>query len=355
VASKRSLSPGKESILGKTKSSHVRVVSHAEGVGIEGAYALFLALHLLLLRSRIKLRLSSRIYFSSLFMNHRNCVLDSIRGLPPLPASTGTLLKLLQAAKMDTDRICKAITLDPCLSELVSGIANSQLLADRAEVGSIRGAVSRLGHKLLIASLLGSAVRPMLQQFGMTFYDTSQGGLYEQSVALALASEQVAIQSAILNPADAFTVGLLADVGKLGMASTAAEHGHELVEVTMRKGLASDSAEREILNIDHPEASALMLKSWGLPRSIVVPVQWHHRPDQCPLEYQALADTAHVAHYLCEQMGGPLSFNASHLELHQSCMDRLHITEDDMELAIYSVENKIDNVMRAFGIQRKVG
>ncbi|MFT4648540.1 MAG: HD-like signal output (HDOD) protein [Glaciecola sp.] len=286
-------------------------------------------------------------------MSYRDSVLETIRGLPQLPASTGDLLKLLQADKIDTDRVCKAITFEPRLSGLVLGIANSALLAGRVEVGSIRAAVLRLGHKLLIASLLGSAVKPMFQKSGMTCYDTSQGSLWEQSVALALAAEQVAIQSAIVNPADAFTVGLLADVGKLGMASTATEHSHALVELTLRKGLAFDSAERMILDIDHPEASALLLASWGLPRSLVDPVQWHHRPDQCPLEYQTLADTAHVAHYLCEQLGGPLAFDASHFALQQGSLDRLHFTEDDMDLAMFSVDNKIDDVMRAFGVRRQ--
>ncbi|MDF1837733.1 MAG: HDOD domain-containing protein [Planctomycetota bacterium] len=285
-------------------------------------------------------------------MSYRDLVLKSIRDLPTLPTSTNELLKLLQAEEMDADAICKAITFDPVLSGLVLGIANSALLGGRVEIASIRAAVLRLGHNRLLATVLGAAVGPRMRESGMTCYDAWPGSLWEQSVALAVAAEEVAIQAAIVNPADAFTIGLLADVGKLGMAPVAGEHAEELVQHTLKDQVGFDRAERDILDIDHSEAGALMLESWGLPQSIVVPVHWHHRPCDCPSEYQSLADIVHVAQHLCRQLGGPQGFDEGHMEVQPESLERLYLNDAEVELALFSIENKLGEVMRAFGVRR---
>lgn len=285
-------------------------------------------------------------------MSYRDQVLESIRDLPQLPASTTELLGLLQAEEMDADSVCKAITFDPVLSGLVLGVANSALLAGRVEIASIRAAILRLGQNRLLPTVLGAAVGPRLREPGMTCYDSWPGSLWEQSVALAVASEEVAAQAAIVNPADAFTLGLLADVGKLGMAKVAGEHCEELVHKTLHDKRSFDSAEREVLDIDHPEAGALMLKDWGLPDSVTVPVQWHHRPEQCPVDYRSLADIVHVAQHACCQLGGPLGFDEGHMDMNEESMERLYLSESDLELALFSIEGKLSEVMRAFGVRR---
>ncbi|MBL4770276.1 MAG: HDOD domain-containing protein [Planctomycetes bacterium] len=285
-------------------------------------------------------------------MSYRDSVLEAIRDMPRLPSSTSNLLKLLQNPEMDADAVCKAITFDPVLTGLVLGVANSALLAGRVEVASIRGAVLRLGHKRLISTVLSAAVGPKLQSSSMTCYDTRPGSLWEQSVGMAMCAEEMALLSAIVNPADAFTVGLLADVGKLGMASITAQHAPELVERTLQQELSFDSAERAVLDIDHPEAGALLLTHWGLPTSIVEPVQWHHRPDQCSLEYQSMADIVHLAQYVCGQLGIVMGFDEMHMELQSESMERLYLTDNDLDLALFSIEKKLDGVMRAFGVGR---
>ncbi|MCP5022013.1 MAG: HDOD domain-containing protein [bacterium] len=71
-----------------------------------------------------------------------------------IPSSTSNLLKLLQREELDSDGVCKAITVDPVLAGLVSGVANSVLIVCRVEIASIRGALQHLGHKRLIATVL---------------------------------------------------------------------------------------------------------------------------------------------------------------------------------------------------------
>lgn len=286
-------------------------------------------------------------------MSYRDSVLESIRAMPRIPSSTSNLLKLLQCEEMDADEVCKAITFDPVLTGLVLDVANSALMSGRVEVASIRGAVLRLGHKRLIATVLSAAVGPRMKDSDLTCYDTRPGSLWEQSVGMALSAEELARQSGLLNPADAFTAGLLVNVGKLSMAKVTGEHGKALVELTLGGEMPFDQAERTLLNIDHGEAGAILLKDWGVPPSIVEPVRWHHRPDLCPLDYQSLADAVHVAGYLCGQIGIARGFDESHMLLQHESMDRLYLTENDLDLAIFSIESKIDDVLRAFNVRRR--
>ncbi len=264
------------------------------------------------------------------------------------PSSTCRLLELLQADEMDADAVCKVITFDPVLTGLVLGVANSALTAGRVEVTSIRGAVLRLGHKRLTATVLGAAFGPHLGGSDLACHDRWPGSQWEQTLAMALSAEELARLSGSVDPTDAFTAGLLADVGNLGMAKATDDHGEALVDLTGSGQISFDQAGQEALQTDPAKAGALVLEDWGLPLAIVEPVQWHHRPDRCPLDYQSIADTLHVAQYLCGQIGIVTGFDEGRMLLRQDSLDRLYLTDHDLDFAVFSIENKVDEFARTF-------
>ncbi len=97
---------------------------------------------------------------------------------------------------------------------------------------------------------------------------------------------------------DAFTAGLLHDVGRLVLASTCtAEYKRVLQRAREQPGMVVSASEREAFGCTHAEAGAYLLGLWGLPDSIVEAVAWHHTPSHCqPASFCPLI-AVHVADY----------------------------------------------------------
>ncbi len=98
---------------------------------------------------------------------------------------------------------------------------------------------------------------------------------------------------------DAFTAGLLHDIGRLVLASS---EPRQYQQVVARAGGHEDlvcEAESQVIGSTHAEVGAYLLGLWGLPGSIVEAVAFHHRPREstratfCPLT------AVHVAEALC--------------------------------------------------------
>ncbi len=343
------LSPGKGRLLGKTKVPIQRMSSNVEEDGKEGALGRLLDGQNYEMQFIGEPRVcGAPILLLPLVMAYRENTLDSTRAMSRISAPTSRLLELLQADEIDADAVSKVITFDPLLTGLVLGVATSAWTAGCAEPTSIRGAVLRLGHKRLIATVLGAAAGLRMQDSGLTRHDRRPGSQWEQTVAMALSAEGLAKLSGLVDPTDAFTAGLLTGVGKSGMAKVVSEQGEARIELARSGEISFDHAEREVRQLDHAEAGALVLEDWGLPLAIVEPVQWHHRPDQCPMAYQSMADTLHVAQYLCGQIGMVMGFGEGRMLLQQDRLDRLCLTGRDLDLAVFSIESKVDEFARGF-------
>ncbi|MCP5022014.1 MAG: HDOD domain-containing protein [bacterium] len=88
----------------------------------------------------------------------------------------------------------------------------------------------------------------------VTCCDVLPGSLWEQSIVVALAAEELVKQAGWKNPADALTAGLFANVGKLGFASTSGVPVETLVGGRPEGAMPMDKTKRMLLKIGHGEA-----------------------------------------------------------------------------------------------------
>src|SRR5262249_30570709 len=94
------------------------------------------------------------------------------------------------------------------------------------------------------------------------------------SLARAVAAQYIARVSRLGDPAEAFTLGLLARVGSLALASVHPEsYGRMLEEHNGRAGAALLEAESRAFGIDQHEVTAAMLSDWGLPETFAGALQ----------------------------------------------------------------------------------
>jgi putative nucleotidyltransferase with HDIG domain len=166
------------------------------------------------------------------------------------PTSARVVLEVLRGPEGERD-ITRTVMTDPALSASVMRAANSAHLGYARRIGSIRQASVMLGGSL-VGSLAASRVADLV-------FDTEAPDypdwLWLHSLTMACACGVLARHTGD-SIDEAFTVGLLHDVGWLLAASS----DHPVAP--------SES--------DHTSAGAELLARWNLPDRIVTAVQQHH-------------------------------------------------------------------------------
>jgi diguanylate cyclase (GGDEF)-like protein len=195
--------------------------------------------------------------------------LDELKATNQLPSPAGVALAILRLAESELatrQEIARALQTDPALPGRVLKLANSVAAGRARAVTSVREAVTHLGVRLVRNVALGFSLVSQTGQGACRAFDYA--GFWSRSLAMGVAAQGAAAYTARIAPAEAFTCGLLAQVGRLALASVYPEaYG----PVLARGGDPADLVrlEREAFATDHNELTSAMLRDWGLPEVCV--------------------------------------------------------------------------------------
>jgi putative nucleotidyltransferase with HDIG domain len=98
-------------------------------------------------------------------------------------------------------------------------------------------------------------------------------GLWEHSLRCAEAARLIAEKTALMNSEEAYSLGLLHDIGRVLLCSLFPEEMKEM------EGFEDDARiEREVavFGVDHAQVGQWVLESCGVPRTLTSFVQTHH-------------------------------------------------------------------------------
>jgi hypothetical protein len=189
---------------------------------------------------------------------------DELKASNQLPSPTGVALAILRLGEAETttpQEIAQILQTDPALSGRVLKIANSAYCGRTRPIGSVREAVTHLGIRLVRNVALGFSLVSQCGRGACRGFD--YGGFWSRSLAMGVAAQEVAGYVGQIAPAEAFTCGLLAQVGRLG--------GEEFVVIgpCMDVTAATRCAERlrlavEAQTIETPSASVKVTLSIGV-------------------------------------------------------------------------------------------
>jgi HD-like signal output (HDOD) protein/CheY-like chemotaxis protein len=201
----------------------------------------------------------------------------SVDGLPSLPTIYGDLTAALESPNCGAEQIADVVCRDPALAAKVLQLVNSSFFGLPRQVTALPQAVAYLGvttlRSLVLSTEAMSLFRPAVRAAGLDV-----DALAERAVATATEAARLAGPDC---RSDAFTAGLLTDIGVLLVAAKAPEL------------LRRDESE---LGFTHGALGAYLLGLWGLAPSIVEAVAFHHeRPDELDEAVGGGALTARLA------------------------------------------------------------
>jgi len=129
----------------------------------------------------------------------------------------------------------------------------------------------------------------------------------------------------------AYTAGLLHDVGRLGLLVKYPQSYADLLNVCTENNFDLMTSERDLFEVDHCEAGAWLAEGWEFPRELVEVIASHH--NRQPETSEPLLQVVHYACRLADCLGFEVieTRKAETLETVSSELPNkfLHLLDDD--------------------------
>lgn len=228
-------------------------------------------------------------------------IVSKIGTLPALPETYNRLVKELEEPEATVQSIGRIIQSDLAMTAKVLQLVNSAYFGLRQRVGSAIHAVTLLGLDTIKSLVLVSGIFSQAKVKRLPFF--SLDTLWQHSMAVGAGAQAICkVAQANENMTkDAFTAGLLHDVGTLILAEYCPDSYKNVVTRSVTKDVPLSQAEQDEFGCTHAGIGAYLLGLWGLHDSLVEAVAFHHNPMHCPArEFTPLA-AVHVSNALSHE------------------------------------------------------
>ncbi len=219
-----------------------------------------------------------------------------------LPSPSGTalaIIKLVQRDDATPQQVAQLLQTDPALSGRVLNLANSATFGARRPVVSLQDAVVLIGmtavrNFALSLSLVGKHATGACSGFDYPRF-------WSRSLMLAVANAGMLARDRTVAPEEAFTLGLLTDIGRLALATAWPDLYSQCLKGADDPSLLT--REQQHFAIDHDALSDLLLADWGLPGLFIDALKQSRQPSTDPSDTDRVVKLARqlaFAGHLCD-------------------------------------------------------
>lgn len=189
---------------------------------------------------------------------------NDIKASNRLPSPSGVALAIMQLIESDDASLkglIELVSVDPALNGRILSFANSSFFGAGRPIASVSDAIRMMGmHTVrnfaLSLSLVNNRGTDQCPNFNYDAY-------WSRSLLMAVSLGVVGEKNREISATEAFTLGLLSNIGSLAFASVWSDVYSECLN--MANGDALLTMERERFAIDHEELAVMILRDWGLP------------------------------------------------------------------------------------------
>lgn len=181
-----------------------------------------------------------------------------------LPSPSGSALRIMQLVQQDDTTVqglAEAVKTDPALTARILSFANSAAFGAHRPIVNVAEAVQMMGMQAVRNFALGLSLIGNNRKGGCQEFDYS--GYWMKSLAMAVAVSAITARERTVAPEEAFTLGLLSDVGQLALATAWPDIFGECLRSAAGEALLNLECER--FAIDHKALTVMLLQDWGIP------------------------------------------------------------------------------------------
>ena len=253
-------------------------------------------------------------------------ILRSTHKLPPMPNIVHKARKIMNNPNSSLGDVGKIIEVDQALTINILKMANSAYYRRLEQVASVQNAAVVLGIRT-IGEVITLACTSSVLSKTLNGYDISADSMWRHSLCVAFGSKIIASKKypALVN--DAFTAGLIHDVGKLILDRYVFERKAAFREFISKENETYYKAEKMILGFNHAEIAEQICKNWNFPKHINIAIKYHHHPSR--FLTNELAYIVHVANEISAWKG--MDVDELKFEISDDALEKLDIQDNKVE------------------------
>lgn len=224
-----------------------------------------------------------------------------MRTLPSFPTIYLDIIQEIESENSSIESIAKIAAKDPGITAKILQVVNSAAIGFSETVSDPVEAVQLLGMSTTRSLVLSAQV----------FYVYAPGKLKSFSaemlwnhltacgnLARTISREE---RASVAECEDAYTAGMLHDMGKLMLADSLPDEFESAVALAAQKKIALAEAEMEVFGANHTGLAAYLFGLWGLPAAIVEAVALHLTPQKSNLHQFSALTAVHVANAFTDE------------------------------------------------------
>ena len=197
-------------------------------------------------------------------------IINNMTGIPSMPTVVSESLNLIENPNSSVRQLAEILSKDIAITTQILKLVNSAYYGFPSQITTINKAMALLGFNTIRNLILSVGLKPMLM--------TNSGkALWEHSIRCAIACQMLSKSLGVLDPDEAFVMGLLHDIGKSVMESADKDAIKEISRLTT---LGADvlQAEKMFFGFTHTEIGKELVIKWKLPAVVATAISYHHNP-----------------------------------------------------------------------------
>lgn len=203
-------------------------------------------------------------------------LLEKLQDIPTLPVVAMKVNELINDPKSSGVDIAEVLKKDQVLTAKILRLINSSYYSIPGGVADVQRALAFLGFNALAQLVLSLSVFSVF-----TFKDGDERefsfmDFWRHALATAVCTEMLAKRLNYAKPEEAFTCGLLHDIGKLVLNEIDPDRLCDIIRETNKRGCSFVDMEREWDLPGHSFLGEVIATKWGLPQVIRLAIRYHH-------------------------------------------------------------------------------
>jgi putative nucleotidyltransferase with HDIG domain len=259
---------------------------------------------------------------------------ENINTLPTVPGVLKRLSGVIEKPRITIVEISAFISNDPALTTKVLKMVNSAIYGFPGRIASVSHATMLLGINVIKGLLLGVSVFELMQK--------TMGGLYQHSLACAIASRVIAQKKGLKEPEEVSIAGLLHDIGKVILTLEYPAEYQAAMDEAQGKGIPIFDAEKNQFNATHANVGSWLAEKWRFPSTLIEVIECHHRPaaaKNAPLETAIV----HMADLLVRARGFGFAGELFVPEVNVGAYQLLQLSDSDIKDVLTEMEDNMES------------
>ena len=256
--------------------------------------------------------------------------------LPCSPALLPRLITLLDSPDSSTEQIADLIKVDSALSASTLRLANSAYFFGGGAAETVADAIVRLGQR----ELFRLAALALVSRWEPSSANAEPGDFCRHALCTALAAELLAENSGRVDPATAYTAGLVCDLGRLAIVHACGEFFPAIRAYCATHHATWSQAERHVLGYTHADVGGRLLRKWRFPAVLVAAAEFCERPERARPEHHGVLAHLHAGKFLATSIGCGVGEGGFLAELNAPFLQEWGITAEVLQEAMPLVHDR---------------